>query len=486
MSILMLIIPFCLLAQEPIVFDDYFIDKTMRIDYHHVGNAKTELITIDQVYQYGIWAGSRKKLIDNFNNGSYYTKIYDAQSGELIFSKGFDSYFREYKSTADAINGKMRSYHETILIPCPKSKVLFHLERRDEMNRLYSFYSDTLDPESVNIIRHEFSEPSVEVIMVKESGDPHKKVDVVILADGYAVTDRDKFKKDVDQVTHIFLQQEPYKSNASNFNFYSVFKASTVSGISEPRAGIYKQTAISTTFNSLNSERYVLTEDNKSMRDLAAHVPYDAIYIMVNHHRYGGGGIYNLFCTFTADNVWLEYLLIHEFGHSFAGLADEYYGSPVAYNDLIPQSLEPLEPNITALSDPKNVKWKKFLSSGVDLPTTWKKEEYDRTNFTWQELRKKLNKKTSDLKRSGASSEEITQAEDYYNEQQSEANNRLDQILKSDLSYKLIGAFEGAGYSSKGLYRPMTDCIMFSIGDKPFCKVCEHSIQQVINHYLEK
>jgi hypothetical protein len=379
----------------------------------------------------------------------------------------------------------MRSYHETILVPYPKSKVVFNLERRDEMNRLYSFYSDTLDPESVSIIRHEFSEPSVEVKKVRESGDPHKKVDVVIIGDGYAESDKNKFNKDVDRVVKIFFGQEPYKSNKSNFNFNSVFKASTVSGISEPRAGIYKNTTVSTTFNSLNSERYILTEDNKSMRDLAAHVTYDAIYIMVNHHRYGGGGIYNLFCTFTADNNWLSYLLIHEFGHSFAGLADEYYGSPVAYNDLIPQGLEPLEPNITALSDPENVKWEKFLTSGIDLPTPWNKDEYDRINFSWQELRKKLNKKTSDLKRVGASQEEISMAEKNYNAQQLLANDSLDIILESDPSKNMIGAFEGAGYSSKGLFRPMTDCIMFSIGDRPFCIVCENAIQNVINHYLE-
>jgi hypothetical protein len=484
--LLFLYVSVCLFAQPQINFNDYFIDKTMRIDYYHIGDSKTEIVTLDQIYEYGIWAGSRTNLIDRFNNGSYYAKIYDKKSGNLIYSKGFDTYFREYKSTRDALSGKKRSYHESILIPTPKSEFVFSLERRDDKNDLYFFYSDTIDPGSVHIIKHEFSDPEVQIFKIQDNGNPHQKVDVVILADGYANSDIKKFEKDIERVKKIFFQQEPFKSESSKFNFYGVFKPSISSGISEPRAGIHKRTTLSTTFNSLNSERYILTEDNKSMRDLAAHVPYDAIYIMVNHHRYGGGGIYNLFCTFTADNPWLDYLLVHEFGHSFAGLADEYYGSPIAYNDLIPQSLEPLEPNITALLDPENVKWKTFLNDDIDLPSTWKKDEYDQTNFTWQELRKKLNTNISDLKRKGASVSEISEAEAHYNVQQNEAYNRLDNILKSDSAYGLIGAFEGAGYSSKGLYRPMTDCIMFSVGDKPFCKVCEHAFVQVINHYLEK
>jgi len=485
-SVIIIIMSSLSYAQKNSVFEYYFIDKTMRIDYFHIGDAKEEIVTIDQIYQYGIWAGSRKNLIDRFNNGSYYAKIYDLESGKLIFSKGYDSYFREYKSTNEALSGKKRTYHESILLPSPKSQFIFSLQRRDTINELYTFYSDTINPAATGILKHEFVDPDVKVYKVKENGNPHKKVDVVILAEGYTIAEKEKFKSDADRVVKVFFDQEPFKSNASNFNFYAVFKSSTDSGIDEPRAGIYKQTALSVTFNSLHSERYVLTEDNKTMRDLAAHVPYDAIYIMVNHHRYGGGGIYNLFCTFTADNQYLEYLFIHEFGHSFAGLADEYYGSPVAYNDLITQGVEPLEPNITALADPNNIKWKNFLSERIEIPTAWNKGEYDKVNFTWQELRKKLNKKTSDLKLSGASAEDISAAETEYDKKNREATERMAALLKRDPSLNKVGAFEGAGYSSTGLYRPMIDCIMFSIGPIPFCKVCESAINQVINHYLEE
>ncbi|MCK4560618.1 MAG: hypothetical protein KAV45_12610 [Calditrichia bacterium] len=152
---------------------------------------------------------------------------------------------------------------------------------------------------------------------------------------------------------------------------------------------------------------------------------------------------------------------------------------------MIPQEVEPLEPNITALSDPKNIKWKNFLSEGIEIPTTWNKEEYDKTNFTWQELRKKLNKKISDLKRTGESVEEILAAEAEYDKRNREATERMAALLQKDPSLNKVGAFEGAGYSATGLYRPMIDCIMFSIGRKPFCKVCENAVNQVINHYLE-
>jgi len=485
MMALLVLIPLISLAQHNEDFEKYFIDKTMRIDYYHMGDSRTEQITLDQIYQYGIWAGSRKNLLDNFNNGQYYAKIYDLQSGHLIFSKGYDTIFGEYQASEKAISGIKRTYHESILLPYPRNSIRFTLDRRDSLNVLHTFFSDTINPQRIDIIRHEFTDPSVQVYKVKISGNPHRKIDIVILSEGYISGELDKFKSDSDKMAKIFFNQEPFKSRESDFNIYAVFKPSADSGIDEPRAGIFKQTALSASFNSLESERYVLTEDNKAMRDLASHVPYDAIYIMINHKRYGGGGIYNLFCTFTVDNQWCEYLFIHEFGHSFAGLADEYYGSPVAYSDFYPQGIEPTAPNITALLDPDNVKWKALVSEDVPIPTPWNKKEYDQLNFSWQELRKKLNQITRDLKRRAASAEAITAAENNYDKHNKEAAEKMDAVIAEDPNRDKVGAFEGAGYASTGLYRSMADCIMFSVGHKPFCKVCTESIHGIIDHYLE-
>ncbi|MEI7811697.1 MAG: M64 family metallopeptidase [Ignavibacteria bacterium] len=317
------LLPLIVNAREAIKFDDFFIDKTMRIDYFHIGDSSGEMVTIDKIYCQGIWAGSRKNLIDKFNNGRYYIKIYDQATKKLIYSKGFDSYFGEYKTTKDALNGIKRTYHESVLIPYPKNKIDFIVELRDRENNLSPVFTSEIDPASLTIIKEEPKDKDVKVYQTAKGGDPHQKADIVILGEGYTAEEEQKFKNDLDRFTKVFFSNEPYKSMKHDFNIYGVFKPSMESGCDEPDHGSFRNTALNTTFCSLGSERYLLTEDNKAMRDLAAHVPYDAIYIMVNHNRYGGGGIYNLFCTFTSDNQWHEYLFLHESGHSFAGLADE-------------------------------------------------------------------------------------------------------------------------------------------------------------------
>ncbi|MGD8778067.1 MAG: M64 family metallopeptidase [Ignavibacteria bacterium] len=470
---------------QGIKFEDYFEDHTMRIDYHHTGDAKTEIISIDKIYKYGTWAGSLTKLIDNFNNGAYYHKIYDAESGELIYSKGFDSYFKEYRLSGPAIDGVIKAFHESAIIPYPKKKIKFTLSKRDKYNKLNEIWSTEIDPADIMISRQNFTDNDVKVYKSHYSGDPHTKVDIAIIGDGYTAEEETKFKEDVEKFTKYFFEVEPYKSEKDKFNIYGVLKPSEESGVDEPRANIYKNTALSSTFNSMGSERYLLTEDNKALRDIAAHVSYDALYIMVNHKRYGGGGIYNFYCTFTADNQFQKYLFVHEFGHSFAGLADEYYTSSIAYNDFYPAGIEPVEPNITRLLDKKNIKWKHLLSPGIEIPTPWGKEEYDSTDYKWQALRRKLNDNIAKLKRENASKEEIKAAELDYDKRDRERSKRVDEYMKAQEHYGKVGAFEGAGYVSEGVYRPMLDCLMFSKSDIPFCKVCEEAIKKVIKHYTE-
>lgn len=482
------ILSFLLLSVIPaqtINFKDYFTDQTMRIDYFHIGDSASELVTIDHVYQYGTWAGSMKNLIDNFNNGAYYYKIYDLASGKLIFSRGFDSYFKEYQTSEEAAKGIKRSYQESAIIPFPINKIKFVLEKRDKNNLLSQVFSTEIDPSDLYIIKDAVKDNSIKVYKSHFSGDPHIKVDVVILGDGYTSSEQKKFEKDLKRFTKVFLDQEPYKSQKNKFNIYGVFKASQESGIDEPGANIYKSTTLSTTFYSLGSERYVLTEDNKTMRDLAAHVPYDAIYIMCNSARYGGGGIYNFYCTFVSDNQFSNYIFLHEFGHSFSGLADEYYTSDVAYNEFYPAGLEPVEPNITRLLDKNNLKWKNLITAGIEIPTPWEKENYDKTDYAWQKERREMNKHIAELKQSKAQQKEIETAQNEYNEKDKLHSDEVDKYLTSSKFWNKVGAFEGAGYSAKGMYRSMLDCIMFSKGTKPFCKVCEEHVAKVINHFAE-
>lgn len=473
------------LHAQPISFSNYFKDQTMRIDYFHIGDAVSELVTVDHVYQQGIWAGSLKNLIDEFNNGAYYYKVYDLNSGKLIFSRGFDSYFKEYQTSGKASKGIKRTFHESAIIPFPKNKIKFVLEKRDKLNSLNEVFAVEIDPADLYIIKDAVKDRDVKIYKSHLSGVPHTKVDVVILGDGYNASEQKKFEKDLKRFTNVFLSQEPFKSDKDKFNIYGVFKASEDSGIDEPGASIYKNTTLGTTFYSMGSERYVLTEENKTMRDLAAHVPYDAIYIMCNSARYGGGGIYNFYSTFVSDNQFSNYVFLHEFGHSFGGLADEYYTSDVAYNEFYPQGLEPVEPNITRLFDTKKLKWENMITPGIEIPTPWEKENYDKMDYAWQKERRELNKHITELKRNKATEKEIDKAQNEYNIKDKTHSDEVDKYLLSSKYWSNVGAFEGAGYSAKGMYRSMLDCLMFSKGTKPFCKICEDHVGKVIKHFAE-
>lgn len=469
-----------LFAQSELNFDDYFIDKTLRIDYHHTGDAEFEIVTVDHLYRYGIWAGSTKNLIDNFNNGAYYYKVFNNQTGKLIYSKGFDSYFKEYQTSEKALNGIKKAYHESALIPYSKSTIKFVIEKRDKQNILTEIFAVEIEPNDLYIIHDPVKDAGVTVYNQFINGHPHEKVDIVILAEGYTLAEKIKFEKDLERFANTLKNHEPFKRNKNKLNIYGVYKPSEESGCDEPGAGIYKNTVLNSTYYSLGSERYLLTEDNKSMRDLAAHVPYDAIFIMVNHHRYGGGGIYNFFCTFVSDNQFSDYLFLHEFGHSFAGLADEYYTSEVAYNEFYPQNVEPVEPNITRLLDKENLKWKQLVSEGIEIPTPWEKAEFDKMDLAWQKERRKMNKNIARLKLEKAPANEIEEAQNEYNEKDKVHGEAVDLYLKQSKFAGKVGVFEGAGYSAKGMYRPMLDCLMFSKGTKPFCAVCEEHVEKVI------
>lgn len=430
-------------CRPAVIFDNHFVNQTMRVDYYHTGDNNRQFISLDKIYRQGEWPGSLKNLLDPFNNGNYYLKVYDRQSGELIYSRGFDSYFREYQTTTPAAQGILRTYHETALIPYPKNKILFTIEARDRQNRFKAIFSREIDPASTDIITPS-PRPEVRVLRPEYNGDPHTRVDLAVVAEGYTAGEWKKFRKDMKRFREFFFSRQPYKDRRLDFNIYGVFQPSGQSGCDEPRQQVYKHTAVGASFNALGLERYLLTEENRALHDIAASVPADALLIMVNTDRYGGGGIYNFYCVFAVDNEWSEYLVFHEFGHAFAGLADEYYSSAVSYNEFYPPGQEPNEPNITALLDKDNLKWKELVTPGTPIPTPWGKQEYDK--LPRPDKARHLGQKQFQ---------------------------------------GVVGAFEGAGYASEGLFRPMVDCIMFTKGNQPYCRVCEAAVLRVIRHYTE-
>ncbi len=465
-------------------FDRDFEDATLRIDFHHTGDAQREFLALDRLYRQGVWAGSKTRLEDPFKYGGYRVEAYDVATGELLFSQGFDSYFGEYRTTSAAAKGLMATYHESVLLPFPKHplRVKFSAHRRD--GSVAPLFETTIDPESVDIAS-EPPERGVEVVEAHLSGPPATTLDIAILGEGYTADQIDLFRADLARASELLLTQEPYSSNRDRLAIRGVLAPSRESGCDEPTRSSYRDTTLGATFNSLGSERYVLTEDNRRLRNVAANVPYDALVIMINHDRYGGGGIYRLFCTFTAHSEWSGYLLLHEFGHSFGALGDEYYSSSTAYNDFYPRGHEPEEPNITALLDPDNLKWKDLVTSETELPTPWEKVDYDARDSAYQLKRSELNSAIAEASRAGASSEEIAKLK-HKEEDHAAAHAQWarEYLAKSAFAGK-VGAFEGAGYSSQGLYRPTLDCLMFSRGVQPLCVVCERAVERMIQRYTE-
>ncbi len=230
----------------------------------------------------------------------------------------------------------------------------------------------------------------------------------------------------------------------------------------------------------------MLTEDNRVIRDVAANAPYDVLYIMVNHERYGGGGIYNLFCTFTSDNQWSDFVFLHEFGHSFAGLADEYYSSSTSYNDFYPAGREPNERNITALIGSDNPKWADLLTAGVAMPTPWRKAEYDALDAEYNRGRKEQNQRIAELMNSGADEHKIAAAIAEGEAWSKSHQQKVDLWFQDSGFIGQVGVFEGAGYVSRGMYRSQIDCIMFTKGLKKFCAACTAGIGEITARYTEE
>ena len=474
-----------LLGQNSIVFGDYFHDRTMRVDFQHLGDAATELIVPDRVYEYGFWAGSMKNLIDTFGFGYYRYQVFDTATRKLLFSRDFSSNYGEYRVTPKAVEGKMQSFHESALFPAPKRVFRLVLEKREPDLSFTFLYEWEIDPSGTEVIREQTEDPSVMVFSSLYNGDSHEKIDIVYVAEGYQSGEVHKFEKDLERFTESLFLQEPLRSNRAKFNIWGVFKPSPDSGVDQPTHQSYKKTVVGASFNSFDIERYLLINDNKDLRDIAGHAPYDALFILVNHERYGGAGMYNLYCTMTSDNEYSDFLMIHEFGHSFFGLADEYYTSEVGFDELYAKGYEPIEANITALGDPARLKWAHLVEPGTPIPTPWDKAGYDQSDEAWQVERAALKERIASLTREGAGQAAIEAAEEEFANRDGAHSRKMYDWLHSGEYAGKVGAYEGAGYISKGMYRPMMDCIMFSKRADAFCSVCAESMQKMIDWYTE-
>jgi hypothetical protein len=475
------------LSQTQVNFDDYFIDQTLRVDYYHTGDATNEVIALDKIYKQGPWAGNPNSCIQPFELGTYLVKVVDTLSGKTIYTKGYNSIFAEYQTIEPAFNGIKRTFHESVLIPCPRHSVKLIIEKRAKNNRLSPVFTSTIDPSDYHITTEAYKKQGDEVMVAAKNGNPHHCVDLVILGEGYTRNERDKFKKDLKHYSNLMLDFEPYKSYSNRFNISGIFAPSDESGTDEPRQGIYRNTRFNSSFNTFDTDRYCLADDNKSIRDAAAVVPYDAVLIMVNKDRYGGGGIYNWQTVFATGSDKCDYVFLHEFGHAFAGLADEYYNSQVAYQDIFVPGVEPLEPNITALLDTVSIKWAPYLSPGIKVPTEWGKAVFDSLNNQLNQARAEMSSSIEKLKTSKVPESEIAATEKTYRDKIMNLSNQVDSFLFHHPLRDKVGVFEGANYLSKGYYRSSINSMMqkFNTSDRSYGVVNDQAIIATIKYYTE-
>ena len=309
-------------------------------------------------------------------------------------------------------------------MPFPLKTVIFRIEKRKYDDGKFAMLFETfINPKDIFITRE--NPHPVPFIKLKESGNPEKKVDIALIAEGYTLAEMPKFLADAQRMCDYFLSMKPYSDFRNRFNFYAVEAPSDESGVDVPGKDIYVNTIMNSSFYTFNTDRYLTSPDSKSIYDLAASVPYDAILILVNSNIYGGGGFLNFYAESTVDNFASKQVAIHEFGHSFAGLADEYVGN-VNYSGFYNVKVEPWEPNITTNVD-FNAKWKNMISRGTPVPTP-REDKYD----------------------------------------------------------TVVGMFEGGGYMEKEIYSPMMDCRMRSNEAPGFCPVCQAAIIRMIRFYCDE
>ena len=403
-------------------FNDFFQDKTLRIDYYHAGNHEIDDYYLDEVKIEPFWAGSQVNLIDTFFYGQNYVKVTDPSTGTLMYSRGYSTLFGEWQTTDEA-KKLSRALTETIVVPLPKMEAAIQIYSRNSKGELEERFTYRYDPANYFISTdRRMDYPAFDVFI---SGSPQKKVDIVILPEGYDESELGVFIKDCDIFADILFSFEPYSGNKDKFNIRGVLAASSGSGSDIPADSTWTKTLLNTSFYTFDSERYCMTYDNKSVRDLAANAPYDQIYILVNSKKYGGGAIYNYYSVSVNSNLHASKIFVHEFGHGFAGLGDEYFDSEVAYNEFYPTDIEPWEPNLTTLVNFAE-KWQNHIGKNVPVPTPAENKYFDK-----------------------------------------------------------IGIFEGGGYSAKGVYRPAYDCLMNSFKGKEFCSVCKDAIEKMILFYSE-
>lgn len=401
-------------------FQQYFTDGSLRIDFLLFGNKDTTQASIKQLKKEPFYGGSKKNLIfPNF--GTYKFVVKDADKGNIIFSKGFSPIFQEWKHTPEA-KEKILTFENVMKIPYPIVDIIVEIHERNANGEFNKVFSEKISPKDYQIL-HEAT-TNYKVTEIYKPTTPEKGIDIAIVAEGYTQSEMPKFIANTKRLVDYMFTIPPFSRFKDKFNIYAIESPSQESGTDIGGEGIYKNTILNTKFYTFGSPRYLTCQSLFKLADITSVVPYDQVYVIVNTPRYGGGGFYNVINLVSADDKLSDKVFVHEFGHGFVGLADEYYyDGDILDNTFYNYKIEPWEANITTLVNFK-AKWADLVSKKTPIPTP-----------------------------------------------------RIPKFRNN------VGAFEGGGYSSKGIFSPVQDCRMKSNEPEGFCPVCTRAIEQVIEFY---
>jgi hypothetical protein len=440
--------------------------QTLRLDFFHGSHRAAEIFSLDEVVLEALpWSGNMRQPLDTTMRGKYLFEVIDDATGKVTWSRSFSSIYGEWETTAEA-SSIDRTFHESLRLPRPAAAFHVVIRKRDAANEFREVWRIAIDPDDY-MQRREPARYRDQVVAIINHGDPAQKVDLLLLGDGYTAAEHDAFIARARELTDILFATSPFRERKADFNVWALAPHAAESGISRPLNNTWHDSPLGATYDAFRSERYVLTFDNKAWRRVASSTPYDFVEILTNSDVYGGGGIYGLFSTAAANSDWAPYLLVHEFAHHFAGLADEYYTSANVYQGPA-EIVEPYQPNVTAMLDPQHLKWQQLVTPNTPIPTPWPKQEFEEHSLAVQVTRAQLRTDNAPEAEMNAL---LHHTEDY-----------AAQLFATNPYAGAIGAFEGANFESKGYYRPAQNCVMFTRTDK-FCAVCAAAIEQVIDEY---
>lgn len=424
--LLLLTISLNAVAQD---FKQYFDDATLRIDYIFSGNAKHQAIAVDELYRLPHWFGKHERLSELPIEGNGQITVRDHRTQKVIYRNSFSTLFQEWLTYDEAKKPSSKSFENVFLVPYPKDSADVTVELRNNRREVTVSMTHLVAPRDI-LIRHMGERNVTPYETLQQAADPSRCIHIAYIAEGYTEAEMPVFIKDCRIAMEALFAHEPFKSMRQRFNIIAVKAPSAESGTSEPSKGIWKNTALHSHFDTFYSDRYLTTLHLKDLHNWLAGTPYEHIIVLVNTEKYGGGGILNSYNLSMAHNDYFKPVVVHEFGHSFAGLGDEYAYEKETIN-MYPTDVEPWEPNLTTLVV-FHGKWENLINKKTPIPTP----------------------QPADLDKPNA---------------------RRDKWK--------IGAYEPAGYAQHGVYRGFPDCRMRTNVHPEFCPVCTQALTRLIQFY---